>query len=294
MWNQTTTNTYTLGQLTSTTDDDGKTLNYAYNHAGLISCIAYPVSTSTNCSSTASGTNTIVKRTFDALGRVSTVTDWLGNTTTYAYADSSTPTTPTTITYPTATGVTANYGYDNAGNLNSLSAASTVTSGTAISDTWQFDSDERLVVSSINGSTGSWAGYNANKQIIAAPNLATSTSDDSYTVATNGAITSDTAPSGSTTSFGYNAGSELCWQANVAASSLGVRLSSRTRSASDELLVHNQRSARERGDHDWRDCSRRYAAGRATPTVTPRLPSTPSTSVTPLCWALNSCPQASP
>jgi RHS repeat-associated protein len=219
LWSQSTTYTYTGGQLTSTTDDNGKTVNYAYNHAGEVSCIAYPVSTSTNCSSTASGTNTIVKRSFDGLGRISSVTDWLGNTTSYTYADSSTPTTPTTITYPTATGVTANYGYDNAGNLNALSASSTVTSGTAISDTWQFDSDERLVVSSINGSTGSWAGYNANKQITAAPNLATSTSDDTYTVAANGAITSDAAPSGSTTSSGYNAGSELCWQANVAAAS---------------------------------------------------------------------------
>jgi len=48
VWSQTTTNTYTLGQLTGTTDDNGKTVNYAYNHAGLVSCIAYPVSTSTN------------------------------------------------------------------------------------------------------------------------------------------------------------------------------------------------------------------------------------------------------
>ncbi len=220
LWSQMTTYTYTGGQLTSTTDGNGKTVNYAYNHAGEVSCIAYPVSTSTNCSSTASGTNTIVKRSYDALGRISSVTDWLGNTTGYTYGNSSTPSSPTVITYPSSTGVTANYGYGNYGNLGSLAASSTVTSGTAINDTWQYDSDERLVVSSINGSTGSWGGYNANKQITAAPNLGTSTSNDNYTIAPNGDITQDAPPSpGSTTSFGYNASSELCWQANVASSS---------------------------------------------------------------------------
>jgi RHS repeat-associated protein len=216
VWSQTTSYSYTGGQLTSTTDGNGKTMNYAFNHAGEVSCIGYPVSTSTNCSSTASGTNTIVKRNYDALGRVSSVTDWLGNTISYTYADLSTPNTPTKITYPSATGVTANYGYDNDGNLTSLGASSTVTSGTAISDSWQYDSDERLVVSSINGVTGSWAGYNANKQVTAAPNLATSTSNDNYTIALNGDITKDAPPSGSSTNFAYYAnGNELC---NTAAS----------------------------------------------------------------------------
>ena len=122
-----------------------------------------------------------------------------------------------TITYPTATGVTANYGYDNDGNLNSLSASSTVTTGTAISDSWQFDSDERLVVSSINGVTGSWANYNANKQITAAPNLATSTNNDTYTLALNGDITKDAPYSGTATNFAYySSGNELC---NTATSS---------------------------------------------------------------------------
>jgi RHS repeat-associated protein len=211
LWSQATTYTYTEGQLTSTTDGNSKTLNYAYNDAGEVSCIGYPVSTSTNCASAASGTNSIVTRNYDALGRVSSVEDWLGNTTSYTYGDQWTPTTPTTITYPTSTGVTANYGFDPAGNLSSLGASSTVTSGTAISDSWTDNVDEQVNVSSINGATSSSAAYNGNKQITQATNLASSTSNDVYTLAINGNITKDAPPAGSATNFTYaSGGNELC------------------------------------------------------------------------------------
>ena len=218
----TTTYTYTTGELTSTTDSNAKTTSYLYNYAGQVQCTTYPVSSSATCGTlaspaTASTTNTIVDRTYDSAGRLATVTDWLGHTTTYALASGWTPQSPTKITYPSSTGVTANYNYDNASNLITLTAGTTST--TSINDAWGHDADERVATPTMQGVTGSWTNYNANNQITLATNLATSTSNDTYTVAANGAITSDAAPSGSTTSFGYNAGSELCWRANVAASS---------------------------------------------------------------------------
>jgi RHS repeat-associated protein len=211
LWSQVTTYSYATGLLMSTTDGNGKTINYAYDDNGQPWCVAYPVSASTNCNSTPSTSNTVVTRSYDALGRLSSSTDWLGNTVSYTYGNASTPNSPTTISYPSATGVSASYGFDNDGNLTSLSAASTVTSGTAISDAWTYNSDEQVAESSINGASSGWQNYNSNRQVTQAANLGTSTSNDTYTLASNGDITSDAAPSGSTTNFAYyNDGGELC------------------------------------------------------------------------------------
>ena len=209
-WSQTTSYAYTTGQLTSVTDANTNTVIYSYNDAGQVACIGYPVSSSTNCSTSSSLTNTTVKRTYDPLGRLSTITDWLGNVTTYAYTDYSSPSSVKTITYPSATGVTATYGYDNAGNVTSLAASSTVTSGTPISDAWTYNWDSQVATSSINGATSPWQNYNGNNQITQADNLATSTSNDTYTLALNGAITNYAPAVGATVASTYNAGGELC------------------------------------------------------------------------------------
>jgi YD repeat-containing protein len=217
----TTSYSYANGQLTSTTDANAKTISYVYNYAGQVSCEGYPVDVTSGCGSfgslgTGSSTNTIVKDTYDSAGRRSTVVDWLGNTTTYAYTNPWTPFEPTSITYPSASGVSATYGYDNDSNLTGLTAGTS--SLTSINDSWRFDANERNVTTSVNSVASSWATYNADNQITGATNLATSTSNDVYTVAKNGEITRDVAPSGVTTSFAYNAGDELCWSANVASS----------------------------------------------------------------------------
>ncbi|MGK2957590.1 MAG: hypothetical protein ACSLFB_04145 [Acidimicrobiales bacterium] len=60
-----------LGQLTSTKNGAGSVVGFAYDSRGNNTTIAYP-----------SGT---VTRTFDPAGRMSAVTDWLGNQTTYLY-----------------------------------------------------------------------------------------------------------------------------------------------------------------------------------------------------------------
>jgi RHS repeat-associated protein len=213
-----TTYAYSNGQLTSTTDSNVKVTSYLYNYAGQVQCETYPVSTSTTCGTlsspaTGSTTNTIVTRGYDGSGRLSTVKDWLGNTTTYAYTKPSAPLAVTSITYPSSTGLTSTMTQDNDGSL------ATLTAGSSISDSWSYDADQRVSTLGVNGTTSAAAIYNANNQVTGATNLATSTKNDSYTMLANGSITSDATPVQSTTSYGYNAGGELCWSANVPTSS---------------------------------------------------------------------------
>ena len=144
------------------------------------------------------------------MGRLSTVTDWLGHTTTYGYGDAWTPDTPTTITFPSAIGVTATYGYSNTGNVTSLAASSTVTSGPAISDSWGQNPDEQVNATTINSAAATSETYDGYGHVTHAANLYTSTSNDVFTVAANGEITTDAPPSGSSTSYAYNSGEELC------------------------------------------------------------------------------------
>lgn len=215
---QTTSYGFANGQMTSVTDANAKTVRYLYAIGGQIACIAYPVSATSSCGTlsapaTGSLTNTIVTHAYDGAGRLTGVTDWLANTTAYNYNVFWTPYSPSSIVYPASTGLTTSMGYDNNGQINSLST------GSAINDSWRYDANERIAVTTVNGSASGWASYNANNQITGATNLATSTSNDAYTMLANGSITSDTAPSGNVNSYGYNAGGELCWSASVSSSS---------------------------------------------------------------------------
>jgi RHS repeat-associated protein len=200
---------YANGQLVSTTDPNNQTISYVYNYDGQVACTAYPVVVGSSCGTftslaTASPTNAIEKRTYDTAGRLSTTSDWMttNNTVNYTYGDTNFPYSPTVVTYPSS--LTATYGYDSNGNSTSLIA------GSSINDTWTYNADEQVATTKINGSTSATVGYNANSQITAAANLATSTSNDAYTVAPNGEITKDAPPSGTTYSYVYNAGDELC------------------------------------------------------------------------------------
>ena len=220
----TTSYSYTTGQLMSTTDANAKTISYLYNYLGQVACQSYPVSTTATCGTlnapaTASATNTIVTKSYDSEGRLSSVSDWLGNATSYDYTLYWTPYTPTSITYPSSTGLSASYGYDNLGHVTSLSASSSVTPGTPIDDSWTYNADSQVAVSSINGATSNWQNYDQYGRVFQAATLATSTSNNNYTIATNGSITSDASPTGAVASYGYNTGSQLCWSANVSTSS---------------------------------------------------------------------------
>jgi RHS repeat-associated protein len=109
----------------------------------------------------------------------------------------------TSITYPASTGLSAAYGYDQSGNVTSLTAS-------GITDAWTYNHDQQVATTSINGATSAPVTYNANHQVTGATSLATSTSNDSYTVAANGTITADAPPVGSSISSTYDAGAQLC------------------------------------------------------------------------------------
>jgi RHS repeat-associated protein len=214
-WSAITTYAYTAGQLTSTTDSNGATVSYLYNDTGQVACTAYPVSVGASCGTlsspaSASTSNTIVDNTYDSDGRLHSVSDWLGNTTTYGYGDANDPSAPTTVNYPSGTGLSATYAHDNAGNVTSLVA------GSSISDAWTYNADEQVTTTAISGVTSSATTYNANHQITAAANLSTSTSNDTYNLAANGEIIADAPPSGPAANFSYNAGDELCARATSA------------------------------------------------------------------------------
>jgi RHS repeat-associated protein len=236
----TTTYAYSTGQLTSTTDANGKTTSYLYGYTSQVVCETYPVSTTTSCGTlsspaTGSPTNTIVNYAYDTASRLHSVKDWLGNATTYAYTTAQAPYTPTTVTYPVTGGLTATYGFDNDGAVTSLSA------GSSISDSWTRNSDEQVSVSTINGSTSASTTYNGSHQITGAANLATSTSNDTYTLAANGEITKDVPPSGPTYSYGYNLGAELCTTtAGSSATACGTNPSTGT---SYQYTANGQRSS---------------------------------------------------
>jgi YD repeat-containing protein len=239
-----TTYSYSTGQLTSTTDSNAKTTGYLYNYAGQVQCETYPVSSSTTCGTlsspaTGSTTNTIVTRGYDTSGRLSTVKDWLGNTTTYAYTNTSSPLTVTKITYPSSTGLVTNMTQDNDGSL------ATLTAGSSINDAWTYDNDQRVSTAGVNGSTSAATVYNANNQITGATNLATSTNNDTYSMLADGSITSDQTPVQSTTSFGYNVGGELCWTANATSSSsaCGSPPSGATATTNYTYTTNGQRSS---------------------------------------------------
>ncbi len=208
--------TFANGQLIFAVDQNGEVVSYLYNYAGQVQCVAYPVVASSSCGTLAapaspSTSNTIVTSGYDTSGRLTSTTDWLGNETTYAYGDANYPNDVTEISYPSSTGLTANYTYDPDGNLTDLVA------GSSINDAWTYNADQQVATTKINASTSAAVGYNANSQITAAANLATSTSNDTYTIAANGEITSDAPPSGSATDYTYNVGDELC---NAATSSV--------------------------------------------------------------------------
>ena len=210
----TTSYAHSNGQLTSVTDSNSKTISYLYNYAGQVACEAYPVASSSSCGTlsapgTPSTTNTIVDSGFDSSGRLSSTSDWLGSETTYTYGNANFPDAVTKITYPSSTSLTANYTYDADGNLTGLTA------GSSISDAWTYNADEQVATTKINGATSASVAYNANTQITGAANLATSTSNDTYTVAANGEITKDVPPTGTTYSYAYNAGDEPARQRPV-------------------------------------------------------------------------------
>jgi RHS repeat-associated protein len=149
-----------LGDLTSATDSNGKTVGYTYDTRQDQLSVVYP------------GTTGTVTKTFDPAGREATLADWLGHTTNFAYnADSQlgTQTSPTT-----GTAVVDTYAYDGADTNSSV----TVTQGSTTLGSYTYGRDANHQVSSVT-STGvppenQGYGYNTLNQL-------TSTGSGGYT-----------------------------------------------------------------------------------------------------------------
>src|ERR1700722_5823563 len=109
-----------------------------------------------------------------------------------------------TITYPTPTGESLNYGYDPAGIPTSATYAGPVDTGDA--DTYTPNPDGQVGSSSQLGGFSSSNTFNAYSQVTGATNPGNS-SPDTYGDQPNGEITSDQAPGLSAVTSHYNAGS---------------------------------------------------------------------------------------
>ncbi len=137
-----------------------------------------------DCTKSASSSNTIVDYAYDADGRMTSLTDWNGKTTNLSYQTPSTyQATPALakITYPASTGETINFTYHTTGFLSQEAYAGPATGST--STTWTPNGDDLI------GSIGSQpVTYNVKNQL-------TSGDGDSYQYNGDGAITQDT-PSG--------------------------------------------------------------------------------------------------
>jgi RHS repeat-associated protein len=179
------------GQVTQEINNAG-TVNYAYDFAGDTTCVSYPVASGSVCTSAASATNTVVNYGFDADGRMTAMSDWLGNSFSFAY---DTRSNLTSITYPTSTTWTDTFGpYDAANNLKTLTVSSP-TRGTA-SYSYPVNSNEEL---SAAGTTS--YGYNTQNRV-------SSAGADSFTYNPNGELKTDT-KSGATVTATYDAAAEL-------------------------------------------------------------------------------------
>ena len=108
------------GEVLSQTDSSG-TVGYAYDFDGDNTCVAYPVVTGSDCADPASSTNTVVNYGYDADGRMTSMSDWLGNSFTFGY---DTRSNLTSISYPSATTWSEILGtYDASSNTGAYDAA---------------------------------------------------------------------------------------------------------------------------------------------------------------------------
>lgn len=186
------------GQETQEIDDSGSTLlgavGYAYDAAGDNTCVAYPVIPNSSCANAASSTNSVVNYGYDADGRITSVSDWLGHTSKFAY---DTKSNLTSIAYPTtAASWSEGFGpYDAANNLTELSSTSSVSGTTSIG--YSHNADELY-----SQEAGASYAYNPKLQV-------TTGGSDTFGYNPNGEVSSDSPSSGSATDFNYSADGEL-------------------------------------------------------------------------------------
>ncbi len=203
--------TATLG-----TTSSSNTTSYSYNNFNLVSCVGYAAGS--NCANAGSSTNLVVNRGYDALGDLTSTTDWLGNTVTYGYDLSSGTPQPSTTTVPTALGAatteTQTLQHNADGQITSIAYAGTasLSSLNSLSDSYSYATSSNL--SSLNSSsavagTSSSPTYTQRAQVQSATNQGAS-SADSFTYGANNRLATETLPASASlpTSYTYSSSTE--------------------------------------------------------------------------------------
>jgi RHS repeat-associated protein len=171
-----------LERLTRSEDGHGDIVGYGYDLAEELTGIAYP-------------NGKEVSRTFDATGRLESVTDWLGGKTSFAYnADSGLE----RITFPAASGNVDEYAYDRVDRMSGASFAKGAETLASLS--YERDKAGQVSTSAASGLPGPEElgyGYDANGRL-------TSAGEAGYEYDASNNITK--APG---TVNGYDAGSQL-------------------------------------------------------------------------------------
>lgn len=209
-----------LGDLLSQTTGSGagsETVGYSYDPAGLLTGITYPNgllgvnsnlngTTITTPSSITPGT---VTRSYNADGQLSSVADWLGNKTTFAY-DSAGNLTATS--YPN--GITDARTYDPAGRLTQIT--DTNAQGVKLLDLpYQYDPNGQITqtgldLGTVPDTSQQYAYNSAGELTSASANTAgTATTQSSYSYDPAQRITATTLATAAPDSLSYNNDSEL-------------------------------------------------------------------------------------
>jgi RHS repeat-associated protein len=180
-----------------TTDySNSKYVQYSYDTAGDNVCVAYPVSSAlSSCSLPAGPTNSIVNYGYNADGRMTSMSDWLGNSFTFGYTSPYSPADLTSIDYPAASTWDESSVYDPDNNLKTW-AISSPTYGTAVTSN-TFNADEEYKT---QGSLD--LGYNPQSQV-------TTDGSDSFVNQPNGEIAKETVGSEEPINYTYNVNSQV-------------------------------------------------------------------------------------
>ncbi len=205
-----------FGRLRSVTDGAGNRVTYGYDPAGYVTCLSYPNIGSTTCQSAETATG-LVAYTYDAVGRVAQMADWLSpaSPTVFSY-DNDSNLTETTL--PPSTTTTQSHAYD---STDAVTDTSYKIAGTTTDLANLTRNADELIKTTTPPSGGSTTfSYNPLNQVTAG-----TTTDYGYDAAgqlcwtgtTSGTPTCSTPPT-SATSYAYNADGQLCWTASSAGS----------------------------------------------------------------------------
>ncbi|MHB8290177.1 MAG: RHS repeat-associated core domain-containing protein [Acidimicrobiales bacterium] len=194
------------GEATKVTQAGTKTVTYGYDNAGALVCLGYPISTHQDCTAAPSGSNTVVDYAYNSAGRMSEMTDWLGNTTTVTYDPSGLVTTERLPTASTAhTDVAVALGYTDQGLLTSESYSFKVaTALTTSTQHWKRNPDQLISASQASGAaTGAYTYTPSSNRLASSPTA-------SYVYSAAGSRTTITS-AGAVTTAAYGPSTQLCW-----------------------------------------------------------------------------------